>query len=115
MAAHVFACYAWVGTLALYNFASDRADQSSERTSEHFDEDEWYWRFLAPAAPVTVPCLLGLAVVMTVASPVERIPVSATLILLSLYLIPFALVYKTLSWRLRPRDNPPLERTAAAV
>lgn len=113
IAAHVFASYAWVGGIAAYNVLT-RPDRSAPTVEAGFNDadgsgfddahepgDPWYLRpaVIAVFAPVAVPCLLLLAVFFTVASPVERLPLSTCLALLSLYAIPLRLTYMTLGRR----------------
>jgi hypothetical protein len=119
VAAHVIACYVWVGAIALYDVLApgDRptptiepgfhdADGSGFDDADEPDEP-WYLRpwVIAVAAPASVPCLLLVTVVFTVASPVERFPVVGCLILLSLYFVPLGVARALFRGRRRPRDT----------
>ena len=118
--AHILTCYLWVGSVAVYSVLTRPEPTPTIEPGFHdadgdgFDDadgppdDPWYFRgpIIAILAPVSVPCLLVVAVVFTVASPVERFPVPALLILLSLYLLPLLAFYTLLGWRRRPPHNP---------
>ena len=98
--AHVLACYAWVGVLSLYNAV--RADDETDAvTTADEDPDEWYWRpwVWVTAAPVSVPIGLLVALMFTVASPVEHFPVAALFAMWAAYLLPMLLLFKLLNSR----------------
>jgi hypothetical protein len=126
--AHILVCYLWVGAIVLYSVLTrpeptptiepgfHDANGDGYDDADEPDEDPWYLRgsVIAISAPVSIPCLLVMAVFLTVASPVEHLPVPACLILLTLYFIPLGLAYLLFGWRRRPRVNQPLQWTSPA-
>ena len=99
VAAHVLACYVWVGAIALYSVLTRPepiptaepgfrdADGDGFDDADEPDEGPWHLRgpVIAISAPVSVPCLLVVVVFLTAGGLLERLPVSSCLILLSLY------------------------------
>src|SRR5688572_25621467 len=79
IAAHIIACYAWVGAIALYDVLSPSARQTPtiepgfhDADGSGFDDvdehdDPWYLRrsIIAAAAPLSVPCVLLATVFFT--------------------------------------------------
>lgn len=117
MAAHVIACYACVGAIASYRvLAPDNQPTPKVEPGFHdangsgFDDadepdDPWFLKpsIIAVAAPVSVPCLLLVALFLTVASPVEQFPIGLSLTLVALYLVPLGVAYAL--FRLRARKT----------
>jgi len=107
IAAHVIACYTWVGAVASYKFLAT-VDRPTPQVEPEFHDanssglddadepdDPWYLKpsNIAVAAPVSVPCLLLVALFLTILSPVERFPMVLSLTSLALYLVLLGLAY----------------------
>ena len=102
--AHILACYAWMGIVALFN-----AVRPYDNPNRALIEDEppaWYERkaTVIAGAPLVVPVLLVSALTFTVASPVERFPAMLFLIMLVMYVALLLVSARILVRRSRPVD-----------